>query len=217
MLHLLKTEIEYYKYYLGGIMLLPILFLLFAMLNIHLFQETYFLKKYFWSMLVGIGTYALVFILWTLRKRELRERIFASLPLTINQISIARGLFGVLPFLVVGIFIELLNKIVHDEQVIYIHRIFAQLGMMFIFLMAIDLVLNSWNVFARLEIFLRVGLILVLMVLILATSSSVIYAMSSSILKPFGFGGEEIYFYIWGLILALIDIIIFTKRKTFFD
>ncbi len=213
----LKSEMEYYRYYMGGIILLPILFAVFAALNIHFFQNVYFLTKYFWSMVVGMGTYLFVFIIWTLRKREAREQIAVLIPIKRWQFSIERELFGIFPFVFSFIFIELLKFEIPEEQIVFIHRIQAQLGMLFIALVTVDLVLNFWNVLINLEYILRAVIASLVVILLIVLSSAVVYSISSDILKPFGFGGEEIYFLIWGLILAVIDVIVFVKRKLFLE
>jgi hypothetical protein len=215
MFKLLKFEIKYYWLFILPIILLPLSFTSFAMNEVKVFTEIYFLKKYFWSALVGLGIYIFVFIIWALRKKELRERKHALIPLARNKISISRWLFGISPFLVVGLYIELHHYFLESEQQIFIDRINGQLGLMFIALIALDLVQNSWIALETKRYVKRIINSVLIVIALAALSFGVIYAVSTSMIKPFGFGGEEIFFFLWGIILSLIDAIIFTQRKSF--
>ncbi len=213
MYRLLKTEINYFKLHLSVIVLVSLIFTICALNNIKLFPQIYFLEKYFWSVIVGLGIYALVFMIWSMRKKEMRERQHALLPISINKLTFTRWLFGVSPFILVGFYIEMLRSILPSQQLIYIERINGQLGMMFIALVGFDLVINSWFALQSKRYDKRLIYTVILSIALIILSFGVIYIVSASIIKPFGFGGEEIFFFIWALIISLVDATIFTKRK----
>jgi hypothetical protein len=215
MLALLKTEMKYFRLPLLVIIILPLIFTAFAISDIKTFPQVYFLKKYFWSVLVGLGIYGLVFLIWSMRKKEMRERKHALTPITVNRISFIRWLFGITPFVLVGLYIELLHGVLPLDQLIFIDRINGQLGMMFIALVAVDLVINSWIALESKRYDKRLIYSFLLIIALIALSIGVIYSVTTSLIKPFGFGGEEIFFFIWGLLLSVIDALIFTKRKSF--
>ena len=215
MFKLLKSEIEYFILLVLLIILLPLCFTVFAINDVQAFSQIYFFKKYFWSVLVGLGIYALVFIIWTLRKKELRERKHALIPLATKKISISRWLCGISPFILVGLYIELHHYFLPTGQQIFIDRINGQLGLIFIALIAVDLVINFWIALERKRYAKRIIISVMLVITLTALSVGVIYAVSTSIIKPFGFGGEEIFFFIWGIIISIVDAIVFTKRKSF--
>jgi len=215
MLKILKAEIEYFRLPVLAIILLPLLFTVFALNDILLFPKIYFMKKYFWSLAIGMGTYLFVYAIWTFRKKEYRERLHIMLPLNIHHLSISRWFFGIVPFIFVGLFIELLQGLLPEQQVVFVARINGQLGMMFIALVVVDLVMNSWLAFASLRYDKRLLYSFLLVVTITFLSFAVIYAVSTSLIKPFGFGGEEIFFFIWGFIVSIIDAFAFKKRKSF--
>ena len=81
MLQMLKTEIEYFWIYLLIIVLLLLGFTVFELNNIAFFSDIYLFKKYFWSMVIGMGAYIIVYIIWVMRKKELRDRFNIILPL----------------------------------------------------------------------------------------------------------------------------------------
>lgn len=215
MYKLLKSEIQYFKISLAIIVLLPLAFTVSALSNILLFENIYFLRKYFWSMIIGVGTYVLVFIIWSMRKKEMREREHALLPITLNSISFFRWIFGIAPFVLIGLYIELLRSVLPSQQLIFIDRINGQLGMMFIALVAVDLVINAWIAIESKRYDKRVIYSFILIVALIILSFGVIYSVSVSIIKPLGFGGEEVIFFIWGIIISVFDVIVFTKRKLF--
>jgi hypothetical protein len=215
MFRLLKSEIEYYWLFILPIILLPLSFTSFAINDVKVFTEIYFLKKYFWSALVGLGIYVFVFIILAIRKKELSERKHALIPLATNKISISRWLFGISPFVLVGLYIELHHYFLESEQKIFIDRINGQLGMMFVALVAVDLVLNSWIALESKRYDKKLIYTFLITTLLAVLSFGVIYAVSTSLIKPFGFGGEEIFFFIWGIIISIIDAVVFTNRKSF--
>ena len=215
MLHLLKSEIVYSKYFMIGIILLPILFAIIAMNDTFLFPGSFFVSKYLWSMIVGVGTYLFVYSIWALRKKEFRERLSIMVPLSVTNISFARWLFGIAPFIIVGLSIELLRNFLPEQQTLFIARINGQLGMLFMFAVVVDLVINAWFALEFQRFDKRIIYSLLLSISLFTLSFGVIYAVSTSLIKPFGFGGEEIYFFIWALIISIIDANIFTKRKSF--
>ena len=215
MLIILKAEIEYFKLQILVLVLLPFSFTIFALNDILLFPQIYFIKEYFWSLAIGMGTYLIVYTIWTLRKKELRERLQIVLPLTIQQLSISRWFFGIAPFIFVGLFIELFQSFLPEQQVVFVARINGQLGMMFMALAAVAITINSWFALASLRYDKRLISSFLLVIILVVLSFGVIYAVTTSKIKPFGFGGEEIYFFIWGLIVSVLDAVVFTKRKSF--
>ena len=215
MLQILKAEIEYFWIHLLIIVMLLLSFTVFELNNIAFFSDIYLFKKYFWSMVIGMGAYIIVYIIWVVRKKELRDRSTIILPLNINQLSLVRWLFGIIPFVFILLYLETNRFILPEQQAIFIDRINGQLGMMFIALAAIDLVMNAWSALALLRYDKRLLYSFLLIVVLTVSSFGVIYAVSTSVIKPFGFGGEEIYFFIWGLVVSVVDAIIFTKQKSF--
>ena len=215
MLQILKAEIEYFWIHLLIIVMLLLSFTVFELNDIAFFSDIYLFKKYFWSMVIGMGAYFIVYVIWVVRKKELRDRSTIILPLNINQLSIVRWLFGITPFVFILLYLEMNRFILPEQQAIFIDRIYGQLGMMFIALAAIDLVMNAWSALALLRYDKRLLYSFLLIVVLTVSSFGVIYAVSTSVIKPFGFGGEEIYFFIWGLVVSVVDAIIFTKQKSF--
>jgi uncharacterized membrane protein YqjE len=106
MITLIKTEVKYFGLQLVLILLLLLAFTAFSLNDIKIFVQIYFLKTYFWSAIIGLGVYGLVFIIWSIRKKEMRERVHALIPMSVKSISISRWLFGIIPFVLVGFYIQ---------------------------------------------------------------------------------------------------------------
>ncbi len=215
MLKIFKYETEYFKLLIIVIAVLPLIFTVFAMNDFLLFQQVYFLKKYFWSVVVGLGIYAFVFMIWSLRKKELRDRKHILLPVSLKKIAFSRWIFGVAPFILTFFYLEIIRFCLPEQQIIFVERISGQLGLLFIFLAALDLLINAsfainQNSILKQKIFLA-GILLMLLISTIIVSNLV----SDSGIKPFPNGGEELFFFIWGLIISIIDVFVFAKRKSF--
>ena len=215
MYKLLKNEIEYFIIPISVIVILPLSFTFATLSELQVFSEIYFLKKYFWSTLIGLGIYGLVFIIWSIRKKEMRERVHALIPMSVKSISIGRWIFGIAPYVLVGFYIELLRGVLPSEHLVFISRINGQLGMMFISLVGIDLIINSWYALGSKRYDKRIVYIVLITIVVTLLSFGVVYSVTTAIFKPISFFSEEIYFFLWGIILSVIDAIIFTKRKIY--
>jgi uncharacterized membrane protein len=145
----------------------------------------------------------------------MRERVHALIPMSVKSISISRWLFGIIPFVLVGFYIELLREVLPSEQIVFISRINGQLGMMFIALVGIDLLINSWYALGAKRYDKRIVYIVLIAIIVVILSFGVVYSVTTALLKPLSFGDGEIYFFFWGIILSITDAFVFTKRKTF--
>ena len=214
MYNIVKAEIKYFWVLIVAIGLLLAAFTIFAFANIYPFDGKYFLTKYFWSLTIGMGTYVIVFIIWSLRKKESRDLVHSKLPVKIREISLARWIFGVSPFVISYLYLELLRFIIPEEQLPYVRRINAQLGMMFFALAAIDLVMNIWYWLDSKRYDLRLLYTFISVVLIIVFSASMVYVVTIEFIQPFYFGGKEFYFISWGVVLSIISTAVFKHRKT---
>jgi len=211
MLKILKAEINYFMIPLIAIALLPLSFTIFTAADIHAFLGFNFFEKYFWSLIFGFGTYGFVFIIWTLRKKEVRDRLHSTLPVSLNQTAIIRWLFGIAPFILIWIYLELLRNVIPEDQTIFINRINAQMGLMFIALASFDFIINSDNSITN----GRYIKILLISLALIFSSLGVIFLVTISVIPRFPFGGGEFYFTFWGLVISVISMLIFTNRKSF--
>lgn len=215
MYNILKSEIKYFLIPLLAIAMLSLAFTSFSFLNVYPFDGKYFFTKYFWSLIIGMGTYIFVFIIWSLRKKESRDFLHSKLPLKIREISLARWVFGIAPFLLIYLYLELLRFIIPEEQVPYIRRINGQLGMMFFALAAVDLVMNAWYALELVRYDIKLLYCFIIVVLLISCSAGVVYAVSTSLIAPFYFGGEEFYFFLWGMFLSIISAFVFIQTKNY--
>jgi hypothetical protein len=128
MYRLIKIELNYFMTPLLTIIVLLLAFTLFALGDIKLLSDVVFLRKYSWSMIIGLGSYGLVFILWAQRVKEIHERMIYLLPVSINSKRWGRWIFAILPFSLVVIYIQLFHFFLPDEWNLHIGRISAQIG-----------------------------------------------------------------------------------------
>ncbi len=210
MLKILKAEIEYFKIPLIVMVIPLIAFAVFAAADIHLFQNGRVLKKFFWPLTIGMGTYALVFIIWTFRKKELRDRSQSVLPISLDKITFTRWLFGIAPLVLIWTYLELLKNFIVEDQVVF--GINLILGFMYIFIVSFDLILNLDAI-----IFNYTFIISYLVAIIISALSVIISFLifRTSVLPILIIVGSEFYFIIWVILLSILDAYVFKKRKSF--
>ena len=215
MWRLIKSEIDYFSHILMIIVSLLIAFTIFSNLNIQLFKESRFWNRYFWAALIGTGTYFLIYIIWNQRLRERRDRFHALLPIKTKSIASARILFGLFPVFFVALFLLLIGFLSSNNMKNDFYGSFAQLGLSFIFLVIILILFDARFLFktndkdsAPLQLFI-IGILLVVI------SFAAVFLIAIPLYNLFFNNGEEIIFYIWGLVLSIFSKIIYEKRKSF--
>ena len=210
MLKILKAEIEYFKIPLIAMVIPLIAFAVFAAADIQFFQSGRVLKKFFWPLTIGMGTYALVFIIWTFRKKELRDRSQSVLPISLDKITFTRWLFGIAPLILIWTYLELLRNFIVEDQVVF--GINLILGFMYIFIVSFDLILNLDAI-----IFNYTFIISYLVAIIISALSVIISFLifKTSVLPILIIVGSEFYFIIWVILLSILDAYVFKKRKSF--
>ncbi|MFC2084519.1 hypothetical protein ACFLS9_05635 [Bacteroidota bacterium] len=179
------------------------------------FTEVNFLKRYFWPMIVGLGIYFSIYIIWTIRFKEGRDRLHNILPIKLHYIALIRFVFGILPVIIVFVYLELSRLFIPEEWHIFIERINGQLGLFFIFLCVLSIFIDIRFLLVRKkELFKSIAIILTGLAVVLSTGG-LVHLLAINVLRPLPVGAEESYFYLWGLILSVIAAIVFYKRKSF--
>ncbi len=212
---LIRTEIVYNKYLFGAQLILLVAFTTFALMDISPFENSYFLGKYFWSILVGLGIYLLVFALWSIRKKETRDRLHGLVPVNIKRLSIMRWVLGVSPFLLGIIYLESLEFVLPHGQQVFVGRINAQLSLLFIFIASFDLIINMDNYLGILFSKYRYRIVGVTAALIIVLSSLLIYLIIQLEIDSILIFGDWIFFFIWGFLISIVSTVIFSKRKSY--
>lgn len=145
MLKLLKYEIDYYKIPLSMIVFFMLIFSIYTLFDISVFRNTIFLSEYFWTIFVALGTYTVIFAIWTRRAKEKRERMHYLIPISKKQINLTRWFLGVIPVLILFIGLITISIFISIDQGVFVERILVQFGLFIIFLATFDLTLNLEN------------------------------------------------------------------------
>lgn len=206
---ILKMEIDYNKVQLTSVVLLPVLFGLFCLTGTLLMEQENFFTKYFWSMFVGLGTYFLIFAVWSRWKKEQRERFQRILPVSSKNISVFRFIFGISPVLLIFVILELIKAAAGEGWYITITRIHAQLGLMFILLATIALLNETISRWSNWFVTLLVALAIFILTYV------VIHSVTIEVLPPLTVGGSEVYFYLWGVLLSFTAAVVYNYRKSY--
>ena len=217
MYKLIINEIRYFKLSLILVGLLLLIFTIFALSNTLIFQQVFFLKKFFWSMIVGLGTYGLVFFIWMQRVKEKHERIHNLLPVTNRKKSLNRWLFAILPFSLTLIYVQLLQFFLTEDWIISVGRISAQIGFLSMALASMFLVRDLW--FVKInhgELFrIFIGAIIIMIATLGAIGITQVFSYKN--IKPFYVHEEELLFFVWGLIISAATIFAYRKRKSYLE
>jgi hypothetical protein len=207
------SELEYHIKLLGIVLLLISAFTLSAIFNFQVFTTLEFLRKYFWAIFVGLGTYLLVYLIWMQRTKEIREQLMFKLPVSAAKIAILRWIFAAVPFLFVMIFIQILQLFLNEEWNIQIGRISGQLGFLAIFLSILfisrDLLFVIKNSVHR-TIIMLLGSVLGVFGIV-----AIIKFASYELAFPLYIHWEELLFFLWGIFISLGSIFTYQIRKSY--
>lgn len=211
MFALLISEVKYFRFLLALILLFPVVFTFSTLSNAILFENVYFMEKYFWSTLIGLGTYGLLFTIWTVKLKERRSRIYLLLPKSKIILSLTRWLFGITPLIFLLMYLYILKYFIPYEQTIQITRTTAQLGLLIIFLASFDFIINFES-----SLFFSVAgnrwMVLISVVLILILLSiGVIFLVTKFSIE----GLAELLFNTWGIFIFTISTVLYYNRTTF--
>ena len=212
---LILAEIKYYKPVFIAMSLPLIIFTLSGLADVKVLTKLDFVDKYFWSITIGMGTYMLIYGMQVARLKEQRDRMHAVLPVQQNYFSMARYVFGLLPVVVTAVYLVLLGYLLPSDWFVYVIRVVAQLGLLFIALGALSILYEIVKFGSALKTVYTSLLVSIGFVVISVLSAGLIYGVSTSIIKPLPFGGDELYFYLWALILTYISYLIFMRRKSY--
>lgn len=211
---LIKSEIKYNSGIVLATALINIAFTVSGLLGMNLLPPESFLGKYFWTIIIAVGSYFIIFIYWTKRTVEKRERLSVLLPITKKQIALIRYLLGVLPFFIIASWIELNRLILSQEWHVYIDRISTQLSMLFIFLslFAVGMEFQYNSPFKS-----GVNKIIDSVILFNLTAASIaLYTLDGfTYLPQMGVLEGRVYFYVWGLIVSIAAVRQFYKRSLY--
>ncbi len=211
---LIKSELKYNSGLILITAFINIAFAVTGLLDISLFSENSFIGKYFWSIIIAVGSYFIIFIYWTKRTVEKKDRLYALLPLTNKQLALFRYLLGVLPFIIIASWIELNRLFLPEEWHKYIERISTQLSMLFIFLslFAAGMELQYDTAYKQ-----KLDKIIdSVMLFNLIAASIALYTLEGfTYLPQMGVLEGRVYFYAWGLIVSFAAVRMFYKRKLY--
>ncbi|MDX1699809.1 MAG: hypothetical protein R3250_04275 [Melioribacteraceae bacterium] len=217
MFKLIKNEIEYFKIPLLAILFLLSMFTLFALYDIELFSDVEFLKKYLWSMIIGLGSYGLVFILWSQRVKENHERMIYSLPIKINSKRWSRWIFAILPFVFVMVYIQILHFMLSGDWTLHVGRISAQVGFLSMALAGIFIVRDFWFVKQNKGHGYKIFSGSVIFIIAVLGEIVINRIYSYNIITPFYIHQEELMFFTWSILFSSFSLVLYSKRKSYLE
>lgn len=215
MLRLLIHEIKYQWMFVLLLVVMPIFFMFFIINDVVFFQNNYFLKKYFWALVVGMGSYMIVVGIWTFRKKELRDRYHHLLPVSKTKLVLQRWLFGTVPFIYVFAVVYITGFFVDESDYRLIERVHAQVGILFIFIVSIDFIMNIDNVLPG-KLYHKRNILMLIIGISYVLFSVGVVALIIIFLEDRGVYVEFLFF-LYGILISIISGFLFVKRNKYLD
>jgi hypothetical protein len=213
---LLKSEIKYNAGLFFLIALICLTFTVLGLLDLELFKSGSFLEKYFWTIIISVGSYFIIFVYWSIRTVEKRDRLSVLLPLRKSELFFIRYLTGVVPFLIIASYIELNRLFLPGDWYVYIERISAQLSMLFIFL-SLFAIAMEFQLKAKFQSTGRNVINFIILFNLIAASIALYTLDGFSYLPQMGQLEGRLYFYIWGMITSFTAVRVFYRRSSYTD
>jgi hypothetical protein len=217
MFKLIKSEIEYFIWLYAVIALMLFTFTFFAAADQVVFESHRFFGKYFWSALIGLGCYLLVYTMGISRIKEKRDRQLVILPLSLKKIAFARLLFGTSPFLLIYLYLMIFSFLADKKWDLFATRINAQTGMLFVFLAMVALFMSLKNLWLKDPILIKSFKLISAMTASLLPIGLFISGVIMSVIPPIEFLTEEFYFYLAGFALFAVSVLAFSKQETYLN
>ncbi len=217
MFKIVKSEMEYFIWLYAVIAVMLFAFTFFAAVDHVVFESHRFFGKYFWSALIGLGCYLLVYTMGVSRIKEKRDRQLVIVPLSLKKIALARLLFGTSPFLLIYLYLLIFSFIADEKWDLFANRINAQTGILFVFLAMVALFMSLRNLWLTDSILKKSFKLIFAMTFSLLPIGLLISAIIMSVIPPIEFLTEEFYFYLAGFVLFAISVLAFSKQETYLN
>lgn len=118
-MRIIIAEIKYYQAVFTAMTLPLIIFTLCAITDVKVITTMQFVDKYFWSITIGLGSYLLLYGLQANRLKEERDRLHHSLPVKLRYLAASRYTFGILPVILIAIYLKLLVYILPADWEVF--------------------------------------------------------------------------------------------------
>jgi hypothetical protein len=145
---LIKSELRYNWYQFSMISIFFLVYTALSLFDIQLLTSPEFEIDY-WGGIYSIILYAFLFSIWGSRLKEKRIRYYSLLPLSQKQNSLSRFWFAALPFIVIIVYLILVQLIIIDSWHNETGSLIGQLGVTLIlfagFIRGRDDWFSYWN------------------------------------------------------------------------
>ncbi len=210
---LLINDLKYYWFVFMMMSLPLIIFTILGLTDTYIDLNMEFINKYFWSLVIGLGSYFLIYGMHVNKYKEKHDRVLAYLPVPLKNRAIYKFAFGIFPIVSIVFFLEFLRTILPDSLNTTITRIDAQLSLLFIFL---GIMSTSYDYMKcptkKIKHSIRSASIVIILSLL---SAGFIILVGSETIPPIVKGRDEIYFYLWGIVIAVVASVIYYRRESF--
>ena len=213
--YIVREDFRYYQIVFISITIPLIIFMLMAVADVKIMTKLVFIDKYFWSITIGVGAYMLVYGMNMNRIKESRDRLIGTFPITLKARTTAKVITGILPILIIWSYLELLKQFLSPDWSVYAERVNAQLGLLTILLGVISILFEYTKMGMNTKSYIMSLNVFLIFVVIISLSAGLIYIVALGYLPRLPVGGDELYFYLWGLTLIIISMFVFYRRESY--
>ena len=214
-LNIVSEEVRYIQAVYIAIAVPLIIFTLMGIADIKVIMNLSFVDRYFWSITIGIGAYMLIYGMNMNRVKEQRDRAITLLPVSLKARTVSKLIAGILPVLLIWCYLEILKHTMRNDWVVFVERVNAQLGLFFILLGTISILYEFTKMKLNMNSMIYGLSVIAIFISIALTTAGLLYLVTYAYLINLPIGGDELYFYTWGLILTIISMGIFYRRESY--
>ncbi len=215
---LIKSELHYNWYHFSMLLVLFLVYTTLSLFDFQLLTSPEF-EIDFWGGIYSIILYAFLFSIWGSRLKEKRIRYYSLLPISLNQNSLSRFWFAALPFIVIIIYLILVQLIIIDGWHNETGSLIGQLGVTLIlfagFIRGRDDWFSYWNFGKRIAAAFVTILIIQIVVVFVFLEMEVLNKGLVGLYGHDAFQYEKLIFSFLGFVILITSIYSYRKRRTY--
>ena len=211
MFRLLKNEIMYNLSHLIAAVIIPIAVYIYMIFNSTAVGEVKTISKIIFPMVIGFGPAVYIAGIGAKSVYEKRILFYSLLPVTNLQIAIVKILFITLPLLLLFLILFFCSQLLFGQAYILTEKIIYSCGIYFLLISFLSSgydVVNMFKFFRKIYFNLLINVMVIVLVAIVLIPGLMMLEQVSRL-------SLGVIYFLFGMVVMLIDIILFIKRKSY--
>lgn len=214
MYRLLRGEIRYNRILYQTSLFLTLLFAAAMLLNPAFLEDVSFLNNTFWSVAVGITSFFIFQIIWSMQIKEKRDYQIALKPAFKTDAVSAKFLSLLIPLYLPSITVLLLIPFVDKTLNETVEAVHVQLSLLFIFTVLMISAKEIWDYHSEKNDNAKILSTAAVMLPMVIMTGGVLYAtLFGDYLQLAGYPGLPVF--IWGNILLLVPAYFYNRKRSY--